>query len=134
MPALADRASVLPCWRVGRCGFREKSSRRSIEQHRFLGIQISLQRVNPGRMSPHSFSAGLLHHLVINEPFADVPEVNIASVGFPELSRSNCCYWSWTRQNAGGVAGIGKEMSCLALVKVTVCSACQLGAGRERAC
>jgi hypothetical protein len=95
---------------------------------------LFLQRGNPGRLGPHCFSAGLLHNLVINEPLADVPDLNVAAIRFPELSKSNCCYWSWTRQNAGGVAGIGKEMNCLALVKVTIFTACQLGAGKERAC
>src|ERR1035437_8930720 len=42
MPALAYRASVLPRWRVGRSGFRERSSWRSIDQHCLMGLQIFL--------------------------------------------------------------------------------------------
>jgi hypothetical protein len=56
-----------------------------MNQHRFLGLQIFLQGVNPGRLGPDCFSAGLLHHLVINEPFANVPDLNVAVIGFPEL-------------------------------------------------
>jgi len=63
-----------------------RSSRRSIDQHRPLGLQIHLQRVNPGRMSPHCFFSWVLHHLVINEPLADVPDLDVAVIGFPELA------------------------------------------------
>ena len=55
-------------------------------QHRFLGLQIFLQRVNAGRLGPNPPFARLLHHRVINKPLADVPDLNIAALGLPELA------------------------------------------------
>jgi len=66
------------------------SSCRSLGQHRLLGLQIFLQRFNGGRLGPHSPYAWLLHHLVINEPLADVPDLNVAAIGFPELAFFQC--------------------------------------------
>ena len=61
------------------------SSRRSIDQHRLVNLQILGERVNPGPLGPHCSLARLLHHLVINEPLADVPDQNVACIGLPEL-------------------------------------------------
>ena len=67
-----------------------QSSRGSIDQHRFLVPQILGERVNPGPLGTHGSLAWLLHHLVINESLANVPDLNVAVIGFPELT---FCEW-----------------------------------------
>ena len=62
----------------------EKSSRRG-SQHRVIGHQILPQRVNPGSVGPGFFMVRLLHHLVINEQLADVPDFDVVAVRLPEL-------------------------------------------------
>jgi len=44
-------------------------------------------------LGPHCFSAGLLHHLVINEPLADMPDLNVTVIGFPELALFELRLW-----------------------------------------
>jgi hypothetical protein len=74
-----------------------RSSWRCYGQHRLLALQILLQCANLGRLGPHCLSSRLLHHLVINEPFAKVPDLNVAVSGLPELPfcASSGMFWGF---------------------------------------
>ena len=63
----------------------KKSSRRSIGQHCVISHQILPQLVDPGRVGLGFFVVWLLHHLVINEQLANVPDFDVVAVGLPEL-------------------------------------------------
>ena len=58
---------------------------RSLGQHRLLGLQVFLQRVNRGRLCPHRLVSRLLHHLIIDKRFTDVPDLDVAGSCLPKL-------------------------------------------------
>jgi hypothetical protein len=61
------------------------SSTRGNGQYCVLALQILVQSLNACRLRLHRFLPKLLHHLVVNEPLADVPDLNVAAIRFPEL-------------------------------------------------
>jgi len=69
------------------------SSGRGDRQYCLLILQVSVQCFNGRRLRPHGFLSNLPHHLVINEPLANVPDVNVALGGLPKLSLFQLGEW-----------------------------------------
>jgi len=62
------------------------SSQRSSCQYCIMGLQILPQLVNRDRVGPGCFVFRLLHHLVIDEQLANVPDFDLVAVGLPKLT------------------------------------------------